>query len=508
MNLRSNIIANYLGQGWIALMNVAFVPYYLDLLGVESFALIGFFLMLQTVVSVLDLGMTPAISREMSRFVSGVVLPQEIRDLLRTIETIAWAIALSLLISAIVVSPLMASYWFSSKSIGTESLQRTLCIMAFVLAVRFVENVYKGSLMGLQRQVLFNIVNVSFTTIRQAGAVFVLQFVMPSIDAFLAWQAIISVASLVVMGYCVYSAIPRSSRWSKFSLDSLRNIRRFALGMVGITSVTILLTQVDKIMLSKLLSLEQYGYYSLATMISGVLSLLVAPISQAVYPRFVACCSNDEEDSLIRTYHLSSQLVSVLVAPIACVLSFDSHGVVFGWTGDRTIASATYSLLTVLTIGCYLNCVMWIPYQCMLAHGWTRLTFIGNCVAAAILIPSLPFVISRYGAVGAATIWFILNLGYLFFSIHFFHRTLLKNEKWSWYLSDVLYPTAAAFAAVLLFSLIPVRKETAFHWQVFLVVETVFATVAACLGAANIRSFLLREFSEFAQQLSRSWRFQ
>ncbi|MBS1199036.1 MAG: polysaccharide biosynthesis protein, partial [Proteobacteria bacterium] len=41
--LRRNLIANYLGQGWAAIMGMAFVPLYIKYLGVESYGLIGLF---------------------------------------------------------------------------------------------------------------------------------------------------------------------------------------------------------------------------------------------------------------------------------------------------------------------------------------------------------------------------------------------------------------------------------------------------------------------------------
>ena len=63
MQVRHNIIANYLGQAWGALMGLAFVPFYIRYLGVEAYGLIGIFLLLQTLLSLLDLGLAPALSR-------------------------------------------------------------------------------------------------------------------------------------------------------------------------------------------------------------------------------------------------------------------------------------------------------------------------------------------------------------------------------------------------------------------------------------------------------------
>ena len=44
--LKRNLIANYNGQGWTALMGLAFVPLYSKYLGIESYGLIGLFAVL------------------------------------------------------------------------------------------------------------------------------------------------------------------------------------------------------------------------------------------------------------------------------------------------------------------------------------------------------------------------------------------------------------------------------------------------------------------------------
>ena len=71
MSLRRNVLANYLGQGWRAIMSLAFVPVYIKYLGIEAYGLIGIFVMLQAWLTLLDMGMKPALAREMARFTGG-----------------------------------------------------------------------------------------------------------------------------------------------------------------------------------------------------------------------------------------------------------------------------------------------------------------------------------------------------------------------------------------------------------------------------------------------------
>ena len=47
MSVARNVVANFLGQGWTAVMNLAFIPVYIKFLGVEAYGLIGLFGLLQ-----------------------------------------------------------------------------------------------------------------------------------------------------------------------------------------------------------------------------------------------------------------------------------------------------------------------------------------------------------------------------------------------------------------------------------------------------------------------------
>jgi len=56
---------------------------------------------------------------------------------------------------------------------------------------------------------------------------------------------------------------------------------------MSVTFLAILLTQLDKVLLSRLLSLESFGYYTLAATVAGVLYMVIGPITSAFYPRLV-----------------------------------------------------------------------------------------------------------------------------------------------------------------------------------------------------------------------------
>lgn len=446
--LKRNLIANYLGQGWVALMGLVFIPLYIKYLGIEAYGLIGLFAVLTAWFSLLDMGMTPTLSREMARFSGGSHTAVSIRDLLRSIEIIALGIAILIASGVALGSDWLASSWLKAEELPTEVVAHAFAIMGLVTALRFVEGVYRSSMVGLQRQVLFNAVNSIMATLRGVGAVAILAWVAPTIQAFFLWQGLISLATLAILAVTTYATLPVAERGGRFSLDALRGVWHFAGGMMGITFLALLLTQVDKVILSKLLTLSEYGYYTLAAVVAGAMYMLVSPITQAWFPRLSQLHAAGDYVGLARMYHQGAQLVSVVLGSAALVLIVFSETFLHLWTQDAALAHRTAPLLSLLVLGNLLNGLMWIPYQTQLAHGWTSLTVSINIVAVLFIVPAILWATPRYGAEGAAWVWVSLNAGYVLIGIHFMYRRILRAEKWRWYVQDVLQPLFSALFVV------------------------------------------------------------
>jgi O-antigen/teichoic acid export membrane protein len=444
MSLKRNVLANYLGQAWSAIMSLAFVPLYIKYLGIEAYGLIGIFVVLQAWLSLLDMGTKPALAREMARFTGGGLDAQSVWDLLRSIEIIALGVAVLIGLGIFMASGWLASSWVQPDQIPNDVVVQAFTLMGLVIAARFVENIYTNSIAGLQRQVLQNAVTIVMATLRGFGSVVVLVWVSPTIEAFFVWQGLVSLATAVVFMAVVYRILPRPPRTARFSVSALRDVWRFAAGMLSITFLALLLTQIDKIVLSRILTLEAFGYYSLAAVVAAGLHIMTTPIAAAFYPRFTELITRQDDLILREAYHLGAHLVTVLMGSAAVILIVFSERILLLWTADPELTRQVAPIMRVLALGTFLNCLMWIPYQAQLAHGWTSLSIRINSVAVVLLVPAILWVVPVYGAIGAAWIWVTLNAGYCLIGVQLMYRRILCLEKWSWYRTDVLIPIAGA----------------------------------------------------------------
>lgn len=491
--LKRNLIANYLGQGWSALMGLAFIPLYIKYLGIEAYGLIGLFAVLQAWLNLLDMGMSPTLNREMARFTAGTHSATSIRDLLRSIELIALGIATLLALGIWAASGWLASDWLRAEKLPMEEVAQAFAIMGGVTALRFIEGIYRSAIIGLQRQVLYNLVNSALATLRGLGAVGILIWWSPTIEAFFIWQGLVSLLTLGMLASVTYRALPNAERSGRFSVPALRGIGKFAGGMMGITFLALLLTQVDKILLSKLLTLGDYGYYTLATVVAGALYMLTGPISQAWFPRLSELHASNNQTELVIKFHQGAQLVSVFMGSAALIMIFFAEPILQLWTHDATLAQQSSHLLSILALGTMLNGLMWIPYQTQLAHGWTSLAARTNIVSVVVIVPAILWATPRYGAEGAAWVWVSLNMGYVLIATHFMYRKILPQEKWRWYGQDVLQPilTASIIAGASAWAM---PNALATHMQLlWLLLASLLTLFVAALAAPGVRTALLAQ---------------
>ncbi len=501
MQIRHNIIANYLGQAWGALMGLAFVPLYIRYLGVEAYGLIGMFVLLQTLLSLLDLGLTPALSREISRFKAGAHDVGFIRDLVRSIEVISLGLALAIFVAIWSASGWIATDWVKGERLSHDEISRAFAIMGAVIALRFFENIYRSCLIGLQQQVLLNVITSVAATVRGAGAVLVLAWVSPTISAFFIWQGIISAALALTMLIALYQRVAVTVSLARFSAQALSSVWKFAGGMLCLTVLSLLLTQLDKVILSKLVSLEQYGYYALAATVANLLYMVLTPISQAYYPHFSALLVQKDLPGLAQSYHKAAQSMTVVAGSIAFVLIAFSDHVVFLWTRDLALAQRVAPLVSVLALGTFINGLLWIPHQMQLAHGITSLAVRTNVVAILVVAPALWWITPRYGPLGAAWVWVALNTGYILFNAHLMYRQILQTQKRAWYVEDVGLPLVALMlaAAICHWGLPPASSIVG-------TIATLAAAMCALLAASSLAAPAIRRqlMSAFASTTRRT----
>lgn len=502
ISIKRNLIASYVSQGWVALMGVAFVPLYIRYLGIEAYGLIGAFAVLYSLLVILDFGISPTLMREVSRFTGGAYSGSEIRELLRSAEAIAFAIAALVLLLLWLASGWLAVHWFKPGKLDPATVANAVKAMALVASLRFVESIYRGCITGLQRLTLLSSLNAAAATLRGLGAVAILAFVSNSVGTFFLWQAAVSILSLILLISATYASLPPGDHAARPSLQAIRGVGTFASGMIVITMLSMGLTQVDKLVLTKMLPLSEFGRYSLAALVAVSLEMLAEPAFRSFGPQFSKLHAAGDEAGFTRLYHQAAQLISIMAGSAAVVLIIFAKPFLALWTQSPQLADQTAPLLQVLAMGYLLNLSVSTAYLAQLAYRWTGLVIRVNALALAIVVPMLLWVVPRFGAIGAAWVWTALNATYFLVLVHFMHRRILKAEKWRWYANDVFAPlTAAAIATGVIRLIVPLDQLNIIGQAAVIALAAAAALVASTASSPVYRIIVRAEFSELLKPL-------
>ena len=346
--------------------------------------------------------------------------------------------------------PALTTWWLHSPNVSSEAVRDSARVFAVVALLQWAMSFYVFSLMGLQKQVALNAIQIPFGAITSLGGLLVIWWGPRSITALLTWQAAtLAVQCLVVYRYFWRTiGFKRSDGQVRFSV--LRNQWRFSAGMTGISTTGFVIINLDKWILSRLLTLEAFAQYSLAVTVSRGLYVLIAPVFNTYFPRLSSLMASGDASSIRECYHTATQVMAALILPLAAVVALFSHEIMQVWLHDEGLAAAAAPLASVLVIGTCLNGLMNIPFAAQLAQGNTRIGLITNIGLLVCLVPSIIWATIHYGALGGAVMWAAANAAYVLVGIPLTHAYVLAADSRAWLLTDVLPPALAAFIVALI----------------------------------------------------------
>lgn len=444
MSLKRNILASYVTQIYVTLVGILILPLYLKYMGAEAYGLVGFFTMLQAWFNLLDMGLTPTVARETARFRGGATDALSYRRLLRALQLIFFTVALVGGGAVLVSSGLIADRWLHVQTLPLAQVHIALQLMAVGVALRWMSGLYRGCISGSERLVWLGGFNAFVATLRFVGVLPVLIWVGHSPTVFFTYQllvAVVELAGLAAKSYCLFPPVPQGQAlgWSPASLfEPIKPVLKFSLSIAFTSSVWVLVTQTDKLVLSKLLPLADYGYFTLAVLAASGVMMISGPISGALMPRMARLQAEGDEAGLIRLYRKTTQLVAAICIPACLLLAFFAEEVLWAWTGDVQAAAQAAPVLRLYAVGNGFLAISAFPYYLQFAKGDLKLHLIGNGFFLVLLIPSLVWATLGYGVIGAGWAWLTSNAVYFLVWVPLVHRRFICKLHSKWLFIDVV----------------------------------------------------------------------
>jgi O-antigen/teichoic acid export membrane protein len=484
--LARNVSAGLLSSVWSAALGFAVVPIYLRYLGVEAYGLVGFLATLQAVLQLLDMGIAPTLNREVARQGAKESLAGA-APLLRTLACIYWPTALLMAAGIAFAAPAIAEHWLRSSALPSQVVEHSVILLGLVIACRWPNGIYLGALMGAQRLDLSSAVTALTATFSSIGGVLVLTLVSPTLPALFAWQASAALLGTLVMQQAAWHVIGRAPGLRlRPDLDVLRRIWRFSMGIGAIGLMGLIFMQMDKVLLSRLLPLEEFGQYMLAATVAGALYVLAMPFFNAVYPRFSTLIAQGASTELVSRYRRSTQLLTMTLFPITGFLVFFSVDLVTYWTGNSNLAYKTGPVVSLLAAGSAIHGVMHIPHALQLAAGRTDLPLKINGTLLLAFVPLTIYLASSYGAIGGGIAWLALHILYILLGTLLTHRHLLRELRWTWIVRDVIVPAILSLTVLAIARGITDTENIGLPWSLCVGAVAIVLATAACVGVFGL----------------------
>ncbi|PKU23529.1 lipopolysaccharide biosynthesis protein [Telmatospirillum siberiense] len=442
LSVSRNVFASIFARIWSGVMQFAFTPVYVALLKPEAYGLVGIYSTLLVSTLFLDQCVSPVLARELGRLGSREGTASEMRNLLRSLEVLSLATGSLVGVMVYLAAPYIGGHWINAGGLPRDEVTSALRLMGLVIACQWPNNLYCAGFIGLHRQDQATNLRILFTTLQWAGAAVLLWGVAPSITLLLSWQAANFALFSAMLARRLWRLMPKASASPRFDGRKLRSVGRFALGTLVIGMLASLLTQADKLLVSKYIPLDQFAAYSLAFTLASPITLLVAqPVGSALMPHFSRLISGGDRSGLAREYHRWAQTISVLALPMAGALATFGKPLTMLWLGRGSpLVDPLAILLPWVAAGTLVNTVLMTPYVLQIAAGWTRLAIFKNVVALTLFLPTLVIGVPRFGPLMGVWGWLAVNLGCYLIEAPLMHRRLLTGELGAWWGRDTLLP--------------------------------------------------------------------
>lgn len=453
--IRKNIAANIMSKGWNVVSLFIFTPLYIKLLGVEAYGLVGFYSTLLAMLTFADMGFTATLTREVAKYDKNDAEENKyILNLLRSYELLYLLISLLIFCGIWFLSSFIVNNWLNlSSALNQQHTTWAVRCMGVALALQLPADLFFGGLMGLQHQIKANLIQILWGAFRAVGAVAVMYFYSATILSFAVWQLFSNLLYCFIIRYNLWYSLNKTNYRAHFDKQVFNNTWRYSLGMALMAMMTICLTQSDKLIISKLLPLSEFTYYSIAVSVASIPLVVANPIANAIFPRFTSTVAKQDIHGMNSLYLKVTLLVSVLTITTGMVLIFFSKEFIYAWTGSKVISINSYKIAIFLTIGQLLQSITVIPYYVALAYGNIKINLRIGILSIVILLPLLFIIIGQLGIVGGGISWAVVNIIITPIYMFYIHKKFLKGLLCIWLTRSILVPCIIIITIISIFKL-------------------------------------------------------
>lgn len=426
------MVLTYSSQLFSAAAGIAMLPFYLQALGTEAYGVVGLGGALQSWLVLLDLGLSLTLSREAARCHAGVVSADEVAGVFRFVTRIF--VALSILLAGVLLlgAGPVASMWLRNEALSDVDVALALRLLGGLLALRLLMIPWRALLLGFEDLTWLGGLTIATTVLRTILVLPIMMLVGETLFVFFGWQLFICFIEWLALAWRSRRLLPPTAAPALAAREIVAQHWRFSLGAAAAGALWAAATNIDKVVLSGLLPLPEYGMFTIATVAAGGVLLLSGPLSMAFGPRLTAAYARDEPSEITRVYGAQTELLVLIMLPAALVLILFPAQVLFAWTGEAAIAAAAGPVLALYAGGNALMAMIALSAMLQMAAGIMKMHVIGIILFVTGYLPLLALLLQWRGMIGAGLAWLVATLCYWLLFVPLVHRRFLPESHGQW----------------------------------------------------------------------------
>ncbi len=402
--------------GSVLPLAVSFIstPFIIRFLGAESYGVLLLVGLIPTYFSFADFGMGIASTKFASEAFGQGDREKEAR--------VVWTAAvIALVASSIVAIPvfvfsyqIVASLNVPEHLLTQASIALRIAAAAFVLGI--LGSVVNSPMLARLRMDL-NTITAAVPKILLAAVTPFILFFGGGIVGAVSWAFIVGVATLAVVVYFSGRLLPEMFR-TGLSRDMFRPLLKFGGGWVVAMIAAMLLVNLEKLFLTKMVSVKALAFYSVAFTFANMATMFSQAMIQSLIPAFSQLLAPEKRREFDTLFARGIRLNVLWLLPAIMMMFVMARPFFTIWAGEEFGVNSTLPFY-VLLIGLFFNLQATIPYIAIMAVGRTdvfaRLYWIELLVYAfgAFLL------INSWGIVGAALAWTLRVFFDAFIIVHF-----------------------------------------------------------------------------------------
>jgi O-antigen/teichoic acid export membrane protein len=389
---------------------IATIPLVTLTLGTEALGLVGVYSTLVAMLGFFDLGLPVAVNHRLAVLIGRNAPSTEKAELVRTLEALFWGMVPLFLVAGLGLCGPFASSWLNVGTMPRSTVDTALVVIMFAAAVRFPVTFYANVLFAHERHVVPNVVTAGSAIFRfLASTVALVWFDVGAVGFFLI-QLIGSIAEVTLLAGIFWFAQP--CRWVTPRWTVIRDIGAMAGGLTLISLTAVILSQVDKIILSKVLSLGDFGLYSAGYTLAAGLVALSYPVGNAIFPSLSRSLDGKIGET-IRIVRAATELNILILVPLGCVLMMQTEPLLRLLFLVKPMPDGLTAILPLMMLGGLSQAFVTLPHLFQVAAGrvatvvWINIGFLVP-YGVGVLIGTL-----NAGVIGAAAAFATFNIARL-----------------------------------------------------------------------------------------------